>query len=549
VSNSSARTAAHPVHAPDVLRDLDVAIIGAGFSGLYMLYRIRDVLKLQTRVFEAADGPGGTWYWNRYPGARCDSESHVYSYSFSKELEQEWEWSSRYPEQPEILRYLNHVADRFDLRRDIQFETRITSATFDEARDRWQLTTDTGESISAQFVVTAVGCLSRKNTPDFPGLEDFRGEWYHTGAWPHEGVDFAGKRVGLIGTGSTGIQATPVIAAQADHLTVFQRTANYSIPARNEPLTPEKAAEIKAHYDEIRKTCRDSDFGFPYALADRPSTELTLEEQQAVYRKQWDAGGFRFFASSFTDLLRDKAANDVAADFVRNKIREIVEDPATAELLCPVDHPYGTKRPPIDTDYYETFNRDNVSLVDVRKAPIVEITPSGLRTEAGEHELDALVFATGFDAMTGALLQLDIRGVDGLRLADAWSDGPRTYLGLQVVGFPNLFTITGPGSPSVLTNMPVSIEQHVEWVSDCIEYLRRNGLSRIEATEQAQEEWVQHVWDVASETLFPLANSWYMGANIPGKTRVFMPYVGGMVQYRERCDEVVEKGYAGFALR
>jgi cation diffusion facilitator CzcD-associated flavoprotein CzcO len=530
-------------------RDLDVAIVGAGFSGLYMLYRIRDVLKLEARVLEAADGVGGTWYWNRYPGARCDSESHVYSYSFSKELEQEWAWSSRYPEQPEILRYLNHVADRFDLRRDIQFETRVTSAAFDESDHRWNLITNQGERISARFVVAAVGCLSSRNTPNFPGVESFAGEWYHTGAWPHDGVDFSGKRVGMIGTGSTGIQATPVIAAEADHLTVFQRTANYSIPARNQPLTPEMAAQIKANYDEIRENCRQSDFGFQYAASERPASEATLEEQHAVYDEMWKLGGFRLFAASFSDLLRDKAANDVAAEFIRNKIRETVKDPATAELLCPTDHPYGTKRPPIDTDYYETFNRENVTLVDVRKAPIVEIIPTGIKTTDAEYALDTIVFATGFDAMTGALLQMDIRGVDGVRLVDRWADGPRTYLGLQIVGFPNLFTITGPGSPSVLTNMPVAIEQHVEWVSNCIEYLRKNRLSRIEATEEAQDEWVQHVWDVANETLFPLANSWYMGANIPGKTRVFMPYVGGMTQYRERCDEAAENGYAGFSLQ
>jgi cation diffusion facilitator CzcD-associated flavoprotein CzcO len=542
MSNGNLQTAA-------IERKLDVAIIGAGFSGLYMLHRIRDVLKLDTQVFEAADGVGGTWYWNRYPGARCDSESYVYSYSFSPELEQEWSWSSRYPEQPEILDYLNHVADRFDLRRDIQFDTRVTSATFDETSNRWNLTTGKGDRISARYLVSAVGCLSTRSTPDFPGLENFAGEYYHTGAWPHEAVDFTGKRVGLIGTGSTGIQAAPVIAAAAEHLTVFQRTANYSIPARNEPLSAEKAAEIKAHYDEIRQTCRESDFGFPYASAERLATEATPEEREAIYNELWDLGGIRFFAGSFADLLTDEAVNDTAAEFVRAKIRETVKDPATAELLCPTDHPYGTKRPPIDTNYYETFNRDNVSLVDVRSAPIVELTSNGLRTEAADYDLDVIVFATGFDAMTGALLEMDIKGVDGLRLADKWADGPRTYLGLQVVGFPNLFTITGPGSPSVLSNMPVAIEQHVEWVSDCIEYLNNHGLSRIEATEAAQDEWVQHVWDEANETLFPLANSWYMGANIPGKTRVFMPYVGGMTQYRERCNEVAENGYAGFLLQ
>ncbi len=531
------------------VRTLDVAIVGAGFSGLYMLQRVRDVLHLETQVFEAGDGVGGTWYWNRYPGARCDSESYYYSYSFSRELEQEWNWSSRYPEQPEILGYLNHVADRFDLRRSIRFETRVTSATFDEASNRWNLTTDTGERISAQFLVSAVGCLSSSNTPDFPGIDSFEGECYHTGAWPHEGVDFTGKRVGLIGTGSTGIQATPVIAAQAQHLTVFQRTPNYSIPARNEPLSAELAAEIKANYDEIRQKCRDSDFGFPYVPSERLAGDATPEEQRRVYEELWQLGGFRFFMSSFSDLLTDEAANDTAAEFVRAKIREIVKDPATAELLAPTDHPYGTKRPPIDTSYYESYNRDNVTLIDVRKAAIVEITAGGLRTEDAEYALDTIVYATGFDAMTGALLKMNIRGVDGMRLADKWADGPRSLLGLQVVGFPNLFTITGPGSPSVLVNMPVAIEQHVEWICDCIEYLGRNGLSRIEATEAAQNAWVQHVFDEADETLFPLANSWYMGANIPGKTRVFMPYVGGMGQYRDRCAEVVANGYEGFAMQ
>jgi cation diffusion facilitator CzcD-associated flavoprotein CzcO len=529
--------------------DLDVAIVGAGFSGLYMLHRVRDLLKLRTRVFEAGDGVGGTWYWNRYPGARCDSESHIYSYSFSKELEQEWVWSSRYPEQPEILRYLNHVADRFDLRRDIQFNARVTHAVFDEASARWNVTIGNGERISARFLVTAVGCLSTRNTPPFPGIDRFEGEYYHTGAWPHEGVDFNGKRVGLIGTGSTGIQATPVIAADAAHLTVFQRTPNYSIPARNEPLSPEAAAHIKANYAAIREACRSSDGGFDYPKSERPASDATPEEQQAIYSRLWDLGGFRLLVSSFGDLMSDRAANDTAAEFVRNKIRAVVKDPATAELLCPTDHPYGTKRPPIDTNYYETFNRGNVTLVNVRSAPIVEFTPTGLKTTEREYDLDVIVFATGFDAMTGSLLQMDLRGVGGLRLADKWADGPRTYLGLQIVGFPNLFTITGPGSPSVLVNMPVAIEQHVEWVSDCIDYLYKNGLSRIEATEDAQDEWVQHVWDEASATLYPLANSWYMGANIPGKTRVFMPYVGGMTRYRVRCNEVAEKGYVGFALR
>jgi cation diffusion facilitator CzcD-associated flavoprotein CzcO len=539
-SRDDLNSGAHP--------ELDVVIIGAGFSGLYMLHRLRDQLQLNARLYEAADGVGGTWYWNRYPGARCDSESYYYSYSFSPELEQEWEWTSKYPEQPEILSYLNHVADRFDLRRDIRFETRITAATFDEAAHCWELRTNAGERIRAQFVVSAVGCLSSSNLPKFDGLDRFGGAYYHTGAWPHEGVDFTGKRVGLIGTGSTGIQATPVIAAEADHLTVFQRTPNFSVPARNAPLSAEEAADIKARYREIREVSRSSPFGFPYVASERLAAEASPAEREEVYEQLWEEGGLKFMAGSFGDLLDNEAANETAAEFIRGKIRATVDDPAVAEILLPTDHPYGTKRPPIDTNYYETFNRDDVTLVNVREAPIVEITPGGLRTADAEYKLDVLVFATGFDAMTGALLNIDIRGVDGRKLSEKWEDGPRTYLGVQVAGFPNLFTVTGPGSPSVLTNMPVAIEQHVEWISDCIAYLRQNELTRIEAREDAEEEWVKHVSEVADGTLFPRANSWYVGANIPGKTRVFMPYVGGMDVYRERCNEVVENGYEGFEL-
>lgn len=526
----------------------DVVIVGAGFSGLYMLHRVRDVLGLDAVVLEAGGGVGGTWFWNRYPGARCDSESYYYSYSFSPELEQEWEWTSKYPAQPEILRYLEHVADRFDLRRDIRLETRVEGATFDESTSRWTVRTDAGEELSAQFLVSAVGCLSAANIPDIPGLDTFGGEWYHTGRWPHDGVDFRGKRVGLIGTGSTGIQAAPVIAAEADHLTVFQRTPNYTVPARNAPLTPERAAEIKADYPAIREHTRNSYGGFPFDPSDRSALEVSAEERQTTYDELWAEGGFKFLFGSFYDLLVNQEANDTAAEFIRGKIRETVHDPAVAEMLAPTDHPYGSKRPPIDTGYFETFNRDNVSLVDLKATPIKEITKSGIRTSTGEHELDALVFATGFDAMTGALLKIDIRGRDGLSLRDKWCDGPRSYLGLQVAGFPNLFTITGPGSPSVLSNMPVSIEQHVEWIADCITHLRKVGGSAIEATESAEGAWVDHVAEIAGFTLFSKANSWYLGANIPGKTRVFMPYVGGVAMYRQRCDAVAAAGYEGFAI-
>ena len=530
-------------------RPLDVAIIGAGFAGLYALYRFRDVLGLEARVYETGDGVGGTWYWNRYPGARCDSESWYYSYSFSEELEQEWEWSSRYPEQPEILAYLNHVADRFDLRRDIELGTKVVSAAYDDAAGRWELRTDRGERIHASFVVTAVGCLSAANVPEIPGRERFRGAQYHTGRWPHERVDFTDQRVGLVGTGSSGIQATPVIAAEAGHLTVFQRTPNYSVPTRNARLEPEQWATIKREYRAIRRKTCETHAGFPYDPIERSAFDVSDARRLEIYEQLWAEGGFKFLWGSFSDILRDKRANHTAAEFIRTKIREIVQDPDTAAALCPTDHPYGSKRPPIDTDYYVTFNRQNVSLVDLKRTPIVEIVPEGIRTSEATHELDAIVFATGFDAMTGALLKIDIRGAGGLPLAEKWAAGPRTYLGLQVAGFPNLFTITGPGSPSVLLNMPVAIEQHVDWISDCIAHMRAKGFRTIEAQRDAEDAGVEHVHEVAKQTLFYEAKSWYLGANVPGKPRVFMPYVAGQTLYRQKCEAVATSGYAGFALR
>jgi cation diffusion facilitator CzcD-associated flavoprotein CzcO len=529
-------------------RVVDVAIIGAGFSGLYMLHRARDVLGLDAVAFEAGGGVGGTWYWNRYPGARCDSESYYYSFSFSSELEQEWVWSSKYPEQPEILRYLEHVADRFDLRRDIRFDTRVDQAIFDEANSTWGLRTDAGDRYSARFLVSAVGCLSAANVPDILGLDTFAGEWFHTGRWPHDGVDFTDRRVALIGTGSTGIQAAPVIACDAAHLTVFQRTPNYSVPARNAPLLPAALDEIKARYPAIRQHTRASYGGFPFDPSDRSALEVDAAERNAIYEALWQEGGFRFLFGSFYDVLINEDANETAAEFIRQKIRDTVHDGHTAELLAPKDYPYGAKRPPIDTGYFETFNRDNVTLVDLRATPIEEITSHGIRTSAGDHEVDAIVFATGFDAMTGALLKIDIRGRNGVSLREKWAEGPRTYLGLQISGFPNLFTITGPGSPSVLSNMPVSIEQHVEWICDCIEHLRVTKAVSIEATPAAEDGWVDHVAELAELTLFSKASSWYLGANIPGKKRVFMPYVGGVASYRQRCDEVAANRYEGFAI-
>jgi cyclohexanone monooxygenase len=527
----------------------DAIIVGAGFAGLYMLHRLRG-LGFSARVLEAADGVGGTWYWNRYPGARCDIESLEYQYGFDDDLPREWKWSERYATQPEILRYLNHVADRFDLRRDIQFETRVASAVFDESTSRWEITTDDGERFSAAYCIMATGCLSQPKKPEFKGLDSFEGETYYTAYWPHEGVDFTGKRVGVIGTGSSGIQSIPLIAEQAEHLTVFQRTANYSVPAHNGPIDEQWEKELTESYTEVRRRAREQTMAGVVAVApsDRSALAVSQEELDAEFEARWARGGLSF-GGAFMDLVLFPAANDKAANFVRGKIHQIVRDPATAELLCPKDYPFATKRLCVDTNYFATFNRDNVDLVDVKSSPIEEITPKGLRTKDAEYEFDCVVFATGFDAMTGALLNIDIRGRSGQALCDIWSEGPRTYLGLQVAGFPNLFTITGPGSPSVLTNMIVSIEQHVDWIADCMDYLRAHDLDSIEASPEAQDAWVEHVNMVANFTLFPQANSWYVGANVPGKARVFMPYIGGLMMYSQKCRDVAANAYEGFILR
>ena len=526
---------------------VDAVIVGAGFAGLYMLLRLRR-MNMSAVVIEAGDDVGGTWYWNRYPGARCDIESLEYQYGFDDDLAREWKWTERYAAQPEILRYIQFVADRYELRDGIQFETRVTSATFDDAAKRWTVTTNRGETVSARFCIMATGCLSSARVPEFKGLDSFTGEWYHTGAWPHEGVDFTGKRVGVIGTGSSAIQSIPHIARQAAHLTVFQRTANFSIPAHNGPVDPEREKEMSAQYSVFRAKARASHGGVvPRMVPVRSALEATPEERQQEYQQRWEYGGFAI-GSTYNDLAINKESNDTAAEFVRSKIREIVKDPETAELLCPRDYPFATKRLCIDIDYFETYNRPNVSLVDVKSTPIDEITPAGVRVGEKEYEFDAIVFATGFDAMTGALSNIDIRGKGGLPLKEKWEHGPRTYLGLQVAGFPNLFTITGPGSPSVLSNMIVSIEQHVDWISDCLGYLREHELQTIEATVEAEDAWVDHVNHVANFTLYPLANSWYIGANVPGKPRVFMPYIGGVGVYGARCAEVAEAGYEGFTL-
>jgi len=528
--------------------EVDAVIIGAGFAGLYMNYRLRDQMGLQVQVFEVGDGVGGTWYWNRYPGARCDSESYIYCYSFDEDLMQDWEWSGKYPEQPEILRYLNHVADRFDLRRNVKFNTRVTAAHWDETAARWAVRTDQGDELSAKYVITAIGCLSSGQVPKIPGLDGFQGDWYHTGAWPHEGVDFTGKRVGVIGTGSSGVQSIPVIARQAGHLTVFQRTAQYTVPARHGTVDKAFLDEVKTRYDEIYETCRQSLGGQPYTLPERSALDVGDEERREIYERAWAEGGFKFILNTFNDISVDRRANDTASEFIRTKIRDMVHDPEVAEKLVPVDHPFTSKRPLIDTNYFDTYNRDNVTLVDIRHAPIEEITPTGIRTADAEFELDIIVFATGFDAMTGTFNRIDIEGRDGRKLKDKWAHGPITYLGVASAGFPNLFMITGPGSPSVLSNMPVSIEQHVEWIGDAIEHLRDEGLDVMDAQPEAEAEWVDHVNEVAAQTMFMLADNWYLGANIPGKPRVFMPYPGGVGPYRHKCDEITAAGYEGFTL-
>lgn len=530
-----------------LVEDLDAVVIGAGFSGLYMLHRLRES-GFSTQVYEAGDGVGGVWYWNRYPGARCDVESIYYNYTFSEELYKKWTWTSRYPEQPEILRYLNFVADTFDLRKDIQFNIRITAAHYDETNNRWDIQINDGTCVSAKYLISGVGCLSAANVPDFKGLDCFEGEWYHTGHWPQKKVDFKGKRVGVIGTGSSGVQAIPVIAKEADHLTVFQRTPQYTMPARNHRYDPEFIKRTKANFKKIKEIMRNSPTGNGIQLRPISALSDSPEERQQVYEKAWEEGGYAL-TSAYYDLIINEDANKTAADFIRSKIKEMVHDPEVAEKLLP-DYYFGTKRPILDTDYYETYNRDNVTLVDVKKVPIEEITPKGLRTTEAEYELDIIIFATGYDGMTGPLFKIDIRGREGVSLKEKWEDGSRvrTYLGLATAGFPNFFMITGPESPSVLVNMPSAIEQHVEWIADCMEYHRKYGVETMEPTAKAEESWSKHCREVADNTLYVKTDSWYTGANIEGKPRSFLIYLAGFDVYKQRCDEVASDGYSGFIL-
>lgn len=523
----------------------DAVVVGAGFAGLYAHYRLRG-LGLSVAGFEAAPDVGGTWFWNRYPGARCDVESLDYSYSFSAELLHEWRWSERFAAQPEILRYINHVADRFELRRDISFGTRVIGAQYDEAENLWTIAPDHGDVVRCRFLVTTTGCLSLPKPPDFVGLEDFAGRWVQTSAWPHEAVAFAGKRVAVIGTGSSGVQVIPEIAKTAAQLTVFQRTPNFTIPARNGPVDAAWEAKVRADYVEHHRRNRETKGGVQSKFATgRSALEVPEAERLAAYERAWRLGSSGI-QGLFNDVLVDPNANATLSEFVRAQIRRIVKDPDLAERLSPHDHPCGAKRMCLDSDYYETFNRENVKLVDVRTTPIERITPGGVKTTGQEYPADLIVFATGFDAMTGPLLALNITGVDGRSLDQAWADGPASYLGLMMAGFPNLFTVNGPGSPSVLANMMPTIEHHVDWIADCIAHMRQSGMQRIEAEPEAESAWADEVRRVASRTLFPLARSWYMGDNVPGKPRIFLAYVGGLSTYIERCSSIVREGYTGF---
>jgi cyclohexanone monooxygenase len=539
-------TADTTIRAPETEAVLDAVVVGAGFAGMYMLHRLRG-LGFSARVFEAGGGVGGTWYWNRYPGARCDVESMQYSFSFSEELDQQWNWSEKYAPQPEILGYANHVADRFDLRRHIVFDTRVTAATFDEVEKRWLVETNRGDKVFAQFLIMAVGCLSAPNRPAFASIEEFRGPIYHTGEWPHQGVDFTGLRVGVIGTGSSAIQSIPIIARQAAHLTVFQRTATWSVPAFNENLTPEYLQAAKAGYPALRAKARGRPTGFYFPFNMKPALEASPDERERQYEEAWARGGLPFLGA-FGDLLFEKSANDTIADFARRKIRGMVKDPATAELLCP-ENVLGCKRLCVDTNYFETYNLPHVKLVDVSKTPIERFTADGIEVDGVVYPLDAVVSATGFAAMTGSFDKIRITGRNGQTLADKWRAGPRAYLGIASAGFPNLFLITGPGSPSVLASMIQAIEQHVDWLADCIGHMRDIGASSIEPIQSDEDAWVEHVTDVSTVSLRSTCSSWYVGTNIPGRPRVFMPYIGGFPIYVQKCNEVMSNGFDGFMLQ
>ncbi len=523
----------------------DAIVIGAGISGMYLIYRLRE-LGLSVRVFEAGSGVGGTWYWNRYPGCRFDSESVTYGYSFSEELLQEWHWSEHYAPQPETLRYLETVADKFDLRRDIEFDTRVRAARYDGDRNLWEVETEHGKRARAQFLITAVGVLSEPYIPDFEGLDGFEGRWWHTGSWPHEPVDFRDKRVGVIGTGATAVQLITEVSKDVGHLDVFQTQPEYCVP--NSPIDAEEMRDIKARYPEIFSKCRETFAGFEHQFDERSALEVSPAEREAFYEELYSQPGFGMWLGNFHDILTDRKANDTISEFVREKIRERIDDPELAKKLVPTDHAFGTKRVPLESGYYEAYNRDNVRLVDLRESPIKRITPAGIQTGDAEYALDVIIFATGFDAVTGALNRIDIRGEHGQALKDKWSDGPETYLGLQSAGFPNLFTILGPTNGGTFCNIPRCIEQNVEWVTDCIGYMRKNGFERISTTRESEDAWSEHVDETVGQTLLPQTPTWFFGANVPGKKRKFLMYAGGQPLYRQKCDEVAANGYEGFVL-
>ena len=524
----------------------DAIVIGAGFAGLYMLHRLRG-LGLRAHVFEAGEGIGGTWFWNCYPGARCDVDSMQYCYSWSDELQREWQWTERYPTRDEILRYVRHVAERFDLNRDISLNSRVVAGQWLANAGRWQIEIEQGPKVTANFLITATGCLSESRVPHIDGLDQFKGRTFHTGRWPKTPVRFAGQRVGIMGTGSSGIQAIPEIAREASEVIVFQRTPNFSIPAWNGPIDPEHRRHWMTNYPALRDQARNTRSGILYDYGTRPGVSMTPEERREEMDRRWKKGGANF-VHAFNDTFVNPESNQFLADYVRSKIRQTVKDPATAAKLLPQDHPIGTKRICVDSGYFETFNRPNVKLVDLRSDPITGFDETAMLTRSSRYELDAMVFATGYDAVTGALERLNLRGEAGQTLRELWKDGPTSYLGLMTVGFPNLFTITGPGSPSILTNVIVSIEQHVDWITDCLAHMSSNGFQRIDAQQDAQDRWVTKVQDIATGTLFVKANSWYMGANIPGKPRVFLPFVGGFANYAAICRDVVSKGYEGFSF-
>jgi cation diffusion facilitator CzcD-associated flavoprotein CzcO len=542
------RATEHGPSSTAASEQLDVLIVGAGFGGLYALHKLRGI-GLKAQVLEAAPSVGGTWWANRYPGARVDIQSLEYSYSFSEPLQQQWQWSERYASQPELLRYANHVADRFELRPDIRLNTRVAAAHFDEAAACWRVRSDDGRSWSARFIVTAIGPLSTPNAPAFEGLHSFAGPVLHSAAWPREPVDFSGRDVAVVGTGSSAVQMIPIIAEQARTLTVFQRTAAYAVPAQNGPLDREHEARIKADYAGFRARNRRMRAGFGSELSPHPlpTMAVTAEERNALFEERWRIGGFSMLGA-FVDTLTDMRANDACAEFVRGKIRSIVRDPAVAQRLCPT-HPIGCKRLCVDTGYYDTYNRPNVTLVGISQQPIDSVVPQGLRSGGREYRFDTLVLATGFDAFTGPMTRIDLRGRGGLHIRDKWRGGPLNYLGLTVAGFPNLFNLVGPGSTSAFTSVIVSVEHHVDWIAACIQWLDACGYSTIEASEQAEAEWVRRVNQVAEQTVYPHCNSWYLGANIPGKPRVFMPLAGGFPAYADRCAAVAADGYAGFVTR